>query len=90
MVAAVVENDNGNVGALRIAVGSCSAAAKRLHMLERSLVGQPIAAGMGGLVTEAHLNQLSPIADVRGSAEYRRDAALILVRRALEEIVAGA
>ena len=32
MVAAVIENDSGNVGAARIAVGSCSAAAKRLHL----------------------------------------------------------
>ncbi|NKB19696.1 MAG: xanthine dehydrogenase family protein subunit M [Alphaproteobacteria bacterium] len=88
MVAAVVEIDNGNVGAIRIAVGSCSATAKRLHMLERALVGQPIAAGIGDLVSESHLNQLAPIDDVRGSAEYRRDAALTLVRRAVEELVA--
>jgi len=90
MVAAVIENDNGNVGAVRIAVGSCSAAAKRLHMLERSLAGQPISSGIGDLVTESHLNQLSPIDDVRGSADYRRDVALTLVRRALEELVASA
>jgi CO/xanthine dehydrogenase FAD-binding subunit len=90
MVAAVIENDNGNVSALRIAVGSCSAAAKRLHMLERSLVGQPINSGIGDLVTESHLNQLSPIDDVRGSADYRRDVALTLVRRSLEELVANA
>jgi len=89
MVAAVIENDNGNVGAVRIAVGSCSAAAKRLLMLERSLAGQPIAAGIGDLVTEGHLNQLSPIDDVRGSAGYRRDVALTLVRRALEYLVAN-
>ena len=90
MVAAVIENDNGNVSAVRIAVGSCSAAAKRLHMLERSLAGQPISSGIGDLVTESHLNQLSPIDDVRGSADYRRDVALTLVRRALEELVSSA
>jgi len=90
MVAAVIENDNGNIGAVRIAVGSCSAAAKRLHMLERALAGQAITAGIGDLVTEGHLNQLSPINDVRGSADYRRDVALTLVRRALEELVASA
>ena len=69
MVAAVIENDSGNVGAARIAVGSCSAAAKRLHLLERSLVGQPLRPGIADQITENHLNQLSPIADVRGSAE---------------------
>ena len=90
MVAAVIENDNGNISAVRIAVGSCSAAAKRLHMLERSLAGRPFRSGIGDLVTEDHLNQLSPIDDVRGSADYRRDVALTLVRRALEELVIDA
>ena len=90
MVAAVIENDSGNVGAVRIAVGSCSAAAKRLHLLERSLVGQPLRPGIADQITENHLNQLSPIADVRGSAEYRRDAALTLVRRAVEELAVPA
>jgi CO/xanthine dehydrogenase FAD-binding subunit len=90
MVAAVIENDSGNVGAVRIAVGSCSAAAKRLHLLELSLVGQPLRPGIADQITENHLNQLSPIADVRGSAEYRRDAALTLVRRAVEELAVPA
>ena len=90
MVAAVIENDSGNVGAARIAVGSCSAAAKRLHLLERSLVGQPLRPGIADQITESHLNQLSPIADVRGSAEYRRDAALTLVRRAVEQLAGPA
>ena len=90
MVAAVIENDSGNVGAARIAVGSCSAAAKRLHLLERSLVGQPLRPRIADQITENHLNQLSPIADVRGSAEYRRDAALTLVRRAIEQLAGPA
>ena len=90
MVAAVIENDSGNVGAARIAVGSCSAAAKRLHLLERSLVGQPLRPGIADQITENHLNQLSPIADVRGSAEYRRDAALTLGRRAVEQLAGPA
>jgi CO/xanthine dehydrogenase FAD-binding subunit len=90
MVAAVIENDNGNVGAARIAVGSCSAAAKRLHLLERLLVGQPLRPGIADQIIESHLNQLSPIDDVRGSAKYRRDAALTLVRRAVEQLAAPA
>jgi len=35
------------------------------------------------VVREAHLAGLSPIDDVRASAAYRRQAALVLLRRAL-------
>jgi len=87
MVAAILERDKDQIAAARIAVGSCSAVAKRLHLLEKSLVGQPFAPGISQQVSEAHLNQLSPIKDIRGTAEYRKAAALILVRRALEQLV---
>ena len=87
MVAAILERDKDKIAAARIAVGSCSAVAKRLHLLERSLVGQPFTPGISQQVSEAHLNQLSPIKDLRGTAEYRKDAALVLIRRALEQLV---
>jgi CO/xanthine dehydrogenase FAD-binding subunit len=84
MVAAALERaDDGTVAALRIAVGSCSAKAQRLRLLERALVGQPVSAALADIVEPAHLSRLAPIDDVRGSAEYRLDAALTLIRRAL-------
>ncbi len=88
MVAAVVKTDeNGRVAAARIAVGACSVTAQRLRELEDSLTGTEAEAGIGELVTVAHLARLSPIDDVRAPAEYRRDSALTLVRRALEACV---
>lgn len=91
MVAAVIERDaDGTVAAARIAVGSCSAVARRLHLLERELVGQPLAAGLGSLAEARHLSLLSPIDDVRGTAPYRRDAALTLVRRVLDALGSAA
>ena len=87
MVAVVIERDaDGMVAAARIAVGSCSAVARRLHLLERELAGQPLGSGLGSLVEARHLSMLSPIDDVRGSATYRRDTALTLVRRALDAL----
>ena len=83
MVAVVILEDNGRVAAARIAVGSCSAVARRLTALEGELVGAPIRDGLGARVNLGHLAPLSPIDDVRATAEYRRDASLILVRRAL-------
>jgi len=88
MVAAVVQTDNaGRVAEARIAIGSCSAAARRLTALERALVGIPARIGLGTIAQAEYLAQLSPIDDVRATASYRNDAALTLVRRALDACV---
>jgi len=90
MVASVVKTDgNGLVSEARMAVGSCSAAARRLITLERALVGAPARTGLGAMVLREHLGQLSPIDDVRATATYRHDAALTLVSRALDACVGG-
>lgn len=84
MVAVVLQRDGASrVSEARIAVGSCSATARRLTELEKELVGVP-AAEAGAVVQPHHLAGLSPIDDVRATADYRRDASLTLVRRALE------
>ncbi len=88
MVAAVVRTDDtGRVAEARIAVGSCSAAARRLTALEHALVGVPARTGLGAIAQAEHLAQLSPIDDVRATASYRSDAALTLVGRALDTCV---
>lgn len=91
MVAAVVEaGPDGRVAQARIAVGACSAVARRLPTLEQELVGAPARPGLGALARAEHLAPLSPIGDVRASAAYRLDAALTLVRRALDACALGA
>jgi CO/xanthine dehydrogenase FAD-binding subunit len=86
MVAALVQRDeHGRIAEAHVAIGSCSAKAQRLFDLEKQLVGRPSVAGIGSAVSAEHLQALSPIDDVRGTADYRRDASLTLVRRALEE-----
>ena len=90
MVAAVVqEDDGGRVVEARVAVGSCSATARRLKDLEKDLVGLPATVGIGQAVKAEHLKILSPIDDIRATAEYRRDASLTLVQRALEACGGG-
>jgi len=87
MVAAVADLDgDGTIARAAIAVGACSAAAQRLALLERALVGRRLAPGIGALVSTEHLAPLAPIGDVRGSAAYRLDAAATLVARALERL----
>jgi CO/xanthine dehydrogenase FAD-binding subunit len=58
--------------------------------LERELAGASIRDGLSARVTPDHLAPLSPIDDVRATAEYRRDASLTLVRRALNSCVEAA
>lgn len=85
MVAVVLQTeDSARITGARVAVGSCSAVARRLSDLEKDLVGRYADDRIGDVVKSAHLAPLSPIDDLRATAEYRRDASLTLVRRTLE------
>lgn len=83
MAAATLEVADGQVAAARIAVGACSPVAQRLPALEAALLGASLDGRLGDRVDPAHLAPLSPIDDVRGTAAYRREAALVLLRRLL-------
>ncbi len=83
MVAAIVQFENHKVVEARVAVGSCSAVARRLPALEAELVGIVLRESLGAAVRPEHLASLSPIDDVRATAAYRIDASLRLVQRAL-------
>lgn len=88
MVASLVQTDaKGRVSQARIAVGSCSVAARRLEALERRLIGAEARTGLGALADSEDLGILAPIDDLRATADYRRDAVLTLVRRALDACV---
>lgn len=85
MVAAVVElTAERTIARARVAVGACSEVAQRLPALEAALRGRRAVAETSTMASAAHLADLTPIDDVRGTADYRRDAALTTVRRALE------
>jgi CO/xanthine dehydrogenase FAD-binding subunit len=82
MVAAAVTFDpDGRLAEARAAVGACSPIAQRLRSLEAMLVWKP---DIGPEQIAEHLATLTPIDDVRATADYRREAAAVLVRRALE------
>lgn len=83
MAAAVIEHENGIVRTARVAVGACSPVARRLPALEAVLLGRRLDAG---LVRAEHFACLAPLDDVRASAGYRTEAALVLVRRLLEAL----
>ena len=86
MVAIVVETEQGTVRAARIAVGACSPVARRLPSLEKALEGRALDDKLAELVRPEHVAALQPIDDVRSSADYRRHAATVLVRRGLQSL----
>jgi len=88
MASAAIEVAEGKIAAARIAVGACSPVAQRLPALEQALIGASFDAHMGLRVEPSHLAPLSPIDDIRGSAGYRSDAALVLLRRLLTKVAA--
>ena len=87
MVAVVMQVRDGRVLQARVAVGSCSAVARRLRALEAELEGVSVRDELREVVRPEHLAPLSPIDDVRATAEYRMDASLRLVQRALNSCV---
>ena len=89
MVAVLLDCADGIVRAARVAVGACSAAAKRLPDVERRLIGAPATASLSERVEPEQLAALAPIDDLRASAGYRTDAALTLLRRAIDLCLRG-
>jgi CO/xanthine dehydrogenase FAD-binding subunit len=89
MVAVALDVVGGIVRDARIAVGACSAVAQRMRQAERRLIGAPASSGLGALIEAKDLLQLTPIDDIRASADYRHDAALTLLRRAIDACALG-
>jgi len=88
-VALVVDVDaNGAVVYAGAAVGSCSAAARRLPALEQRVVGARTHGDLAALLVPADLAPLAPIDDLRANAAYRLDATATLLRRALQSLAA--
>ncbi len=81
MVAVRLEYQAGRLAALALAVGSCSAVARRLHALERELLGASAEEALRCLSDQVVAAHLAPIDDIRGSAAYRSHAAAELLRR---------
>lgn len=83
MAAARIEVEEGVVRNAAIAVGSCSVVARRLGDVELALRGLPVGPQLAPAINGAHFSELAPIDDVRGTAEYRLDAAREIVSRAV-------
>lgn len=87
MIGIVLVPDGDTVGGARIAVGACSPVTRRLPALEKALNGRPLDDRLGEAVSAESVQAvLSPIDDVRGSAGYRLDATVTMLRRGLSDM----
>lgn len=87
MIGIVLVPDGDTVGDARIAVGACSPVTRRLRSLETDLIGRRLDGALGEAISSETVDAvLSPIDDVRGSAGYRRDTTLTLLRRGLSDL----
>jgi CO/xanthine dehydrogenase FAD-binding subunit len=85
MAAAVIERDRkGTITRAAVAVGAASPVAQRLGALERDLMGLERGVAPSSVMARHHVEQLSPIGDVRATAAYRLEAAMTVVARALD------
>lgn len=83
MVATRITAENGRIASAALAVGACSATAQRIGLAEAALIGQPLASA--SLDTAAVSAALSPVDDLRATADYRIQAATELLRRAITQ-----
>ena len=89
-VAALVSLDGDTIAQARIALGAAAATPLRARTVETALQGQAptpkLIHDAAALVAE----EIDPLADFRGSAEYKRDMAVVFTQRAIEQAVTQA
>ena len=78
----------GVIEFMHVAVGSCSPVAKRLLELERKLTGMNSSELLASIpVEERDLAVLSPLTDIRGTAEYRLSAVIELCKGGIRDAI---
>ena len=89
-MALVVERDaEGTVSLARIALGSVAPVIVRAPRAEEALVGRPLDEASIDSSARAAAEDIEPIDDLRGTAEYRRWTTEVMVRRALTALLDG-
>lgn len=79
----LLELRDGVVARCRVAFGGVAAIPVRFSAVEDLLLGQPLTETLTEQASELLRTLLEPISDVRASADYRREASVALLRKAL-------
>ncbi len=78
------ENNDGKFRNVRIAFGATAARPIRVLGIEEMLNGEKVGMEIVGKVAERVVSEISPITDVRSTAEYRREVAPVLFKDTFE------
>lgn len=81
--------EEGRIADLRLAAGSVAAVPVRLRAAERAAVGLPLNPETADLAGRAAAAEVTPLDDVRSTAEYRRFALERVIRRMMLNLIPG-
>ncbi|MBS2036161.1 FAD binding domain-containing protein [bacterium] len=85
-LAVTMEMDNGLCSKVRIALGAIGRTPQRILEAERALLEKPLESDVIDNVVSIVTELVDPVLDLRASADYRRELAGVLTRRALLQI----
>ena len=84
-VAVAILVQDGICRQARIAMGAAAPVVFRTAKAEAALIGQKLSSQVISKAAETAAGETKPITDLRSTAEYRKETAKVLVRRALEK-----
>ena len=90
MSARITMDDKGILTDVRIAFGAVAPTPLRIKTAEEMLLGADVSRIKNTLIGEVSnkvAEEIKPITDVRGTAEYRREISRVLTKRAIENII---
>jgi aerobic carbon-monoxide dehydrogenase medium subunit len=90
VAARIALDGNGTVAEARLALGAAATVPVRARAVEAALSGKAANEASFREAASLVLDAIDPIADFRGSADYKRKMAVVHVRRALAEAAAKA
>ncbi len=86
-VAALARVENGVCQEIRVSLGAVAPTPFRATAVEDTLRGQQVTPDSIRAAAEAVVDQVDPLTDFRGSAEYKLAMAIVFTRRALEQVL---
>lgn len=89
IAAKICMRDGGSCQDARIALGAVAPTPIRVRQVEEGLVGKKITEDVARWAGEVAAKAASPITDIRGSADYRRQIIKVQLRRLLRELAGG-